>query len=62
MESLRAEIDKRTPHPELTKGLKRSDKKLEEAVTYGKETEKSSASKAASWREQIAAIRDQAKK
>jgi hypothetical protein len=62
VESLRAEIDKQTPHPELTKGLKRSDKKLEEAVTYGKETEKSSASKAASWREQIAAIRDQAKR
>jgi hypothetical protein len=62
VESLRAEVDKQTPHRELTKGLKRSDKKLEEAVTYGKETEKSSASKAASWREQIAAIRDQAKR
>jgi hypothetical protein len=34
---------------------------LEEAVALGKETKKASASKAASWREQIAAIRDQAK-
>ena len=61
VESLRSEIDKQTPHPELTKGLKKSDKTLEEAVALGKETKKASASKAASWREQIATIRDQAK-
>jgi hypothetical protein len=61
VESLRAEIDKRTPHPELTRGLAKSDKALKEAVAFGKETEKAAAGNAAAWREQIEAIRDEAK-
>jgi hypothetical protein len=60
VQSLRAEIDKRTPHPQLTKGLKKSDSTLKAAVAVGKETKKSASSKAASWRQQIAAIRDAA--
>jgi hypothetical protein len=60
MESLRAEIDKRTPHPELVKGLRKSDKTLKAAVSVGKETEEAAGSKAATWRRQIAAIRDTA--
>jgi hypothetical protein len=61
VKSLRSEIDRRTPHPELTAGLKKSNKALKSAVAAGKATEKSAAARAASLREQIAAIRDQAK-
>jgi hypothetical protein len=60
MESLRAEIDKVTPHPELVQGLRKSDKTLKAAVAVGKESEKAASSKAATWRRQIAAIRDTA--
>jgi hypothetical protein len=60
MESLRAEIDKRTPHPELVQGLRKSDKTLKAAVALGKESEEAASSKAATWRRQIAAIRDTA--
>src|SRR4051794_15004697 len=60
VQSLRAEIDKRTPHPELTQGLKKSDPTLKQAVAFGKETQKSATAKAANWREQIAAIREEA--
>lgn len=58
VQSLRSEIDNRTPHPELTQGLKKSDKTLKAAVAAGKQTEEAAASKAAVWRQQIAAIRD----
>jgi hypothetical protein len=62
VESLRAEIDKRTPHPELTRGLKKSDKTLKAAVAAGKRTQKSASSKADAWRQQVDAIRKRAKK
>lgn len=61
VKSLRSEIDKRTSHPELTEGLKKSDKTLKAAVALGKQTEESAASKASIWRQQIATIRDSAK-
>jgi hypothetical protein len=60
VQSLRAEIDKRTPHPELTQGLKKSHPTLKQAVAFGKETQKSATAKAANWREEIAAIREEA--
>ena len=60
MQSLRAEIDMRTPHPELVNGLRKADKTLKAAVAVGKETEEAAGSKAAAWRRQIAAIRDTA--
>jgi hypothetical protein len=56
--SLRSEIDARTPHPELTNGLKKSDKTLKAAVAVGKESAKAGTVKAANWRQQIAEIRD----
>jgi hypothetical protein len=62
VESLRAEIDKRTEHPELTRGLRKSNPTLKAAVAAGKQTQKSAGSKAGALHEQIAAIRDGAKK
>jgi hypothetical protein len=60
VKSLRSEIDKRTPHPELTQGLDPSDATLQAAVAAGAQTAESASSKASQLREQIAAIRDAA--
>jgi hypothetical protein len=54
--SLRAFIDSKTDHPGIDKGLPKSDSSLRAAVQAGKETAKSAASKADSWREQYAAV------
>jgi hypothetical protein len=61
VKSLRAEVDKRTPHPLLTDGLKKSDKTLKAAVAAGKATDRASAARAAALRGQVVAIRDAAK-
>jgi hypothetical protein len=58
VQSLRSEIDKRTPHPVLTKGLPKGNKVLRAAVKVGKETEESAGARAASLRQEITAIRD----
>ena len=50
MQSLRSEIDKRTPHPELVNGLRKSDRTLKAAVAVGKETEEAAGSKATTLR------------
>jgi hypothetical protein len=54
--SLRAFIDANTEHPGIDKGLPKSDRSLKGAVRLGRETESSSASKAAAWRQQTAAL------
>jgi hypothetical protein len=61
VQSLRAEIDKRTPHPVLIEGLKPTDDTLQHAIQAGRETERSAANKAESWHRQIAEIRDSVK-
>jgi hypothetical protein len=53
--SLRAFIDRQTDHPGIEKGLPRGDAKLRDAVKAGKQTARSAASKADSWREQYTA-------
>lgn len=58
--SLRSEIDQRTPHPELIEGLSPSNPTLQAAVAFGTETEESSNSKATALRGQIDAIRSAA--
>jgi hypothetical protein len=55
--SLRAWIDSQTDHPGIDQGLPKSDTALRGAVAVGKETEKSSASKAETWREQIRTLK-----
>ncbi len=60
IKSLRSEIDKRTPHPELTQGLDPTDATLQAAVAAGAQTAESASSKAGQLREQITAIRDAA--
>jgi hypothetical protein len=54
--SLRGEVDRRTEHPGIDEGLKKSDPKLKAAVALGKETAESASSKASAWREQIQKI------
>jgi hypothetical protein len=54
--SLRAFIDSKTDHPGIDKGLPKSDASLRAAVRAGRETEKSAASKAESWRGQYTAM------
>jgi hypothetical protein len=54
--SLRAFIDSKTDHPGIDKGLPKSDGSLRAAVRAGKETAKSAASKAGSWRSQYTAV------
>jgi hypothetical protein len=60
VKSLRAEIDRRTPHRELTQGLDPNDASLQAAVTAGTQTAEASSSRAAQLREQITTIRDSA--
>jgi hypothetical protein len=55
--SLRAWIDGQTDHPGIDQGLPKSNTALRAAVAVGKETSESASSKAASWREQVAAIK-----
>jgi hypothetical protein len=55
--SLRAWIDSQTDHPGIDQGLPKSNASLKAAVSLGKETEKSAASKAKTWREQIRTIK-----
>ncbi len=54
--SLRAWIDAQTDHPGIDQGLRKSDATLKAAVAAGKETAESASSKAANWRQQIAAL------
>jgi hypothetical protein len=54
--SLRAWIDGQTDHPGIDRGLKKTDATLKAAVAAGEETAASAASKAATWRDQIAAL------
>lgn len=56
--SLRSEVDRRTPHPELTKGLDSDNPTLQAAVAAGAQTAVAAGSKAAQLRTQIAAILD----
>lgn len=58
VKSLRSEIDKRTPHPELTNGLDSSNATLRAAVAAGEQTAAAAGSKALQLREQVTAIRD----
>ena len=55
--SLRAWIDSQTDHPGIDQGLPKSNASLKAAVSLGKETEKSAASKAKTWREQIRTLK-----
>lgn len=55
--SLRAWIDAQTDHPGIDQGLKKSNKALKAAVAVGKQTEKSAASKAGAWREQVKGLK-----
>ncbi len=57
VDSLRSEIDKRTPHPELVEGLPPSNSVLEAAVAVGAQTAAAAGSKATSLRTQIESIR-----
>jgi hypothetical protein len=54
--SLRSFIDSETDHPGIDKGLSKSDRSLKAAVQAGRETPKSAASKAHSWREQYRTV------
>ena len=56
-ESVRSWIDGQTDHPGIDQGLKKSDKKLKDAVALGKETAKSGRSKASALRAQITGLR-----
>lgn len=56
--SLRAWIDGQTDHPGIDNGLRRSDATLKAAVAAGKQTAESASSKAANWRQQVAALLD----
>jgi hypothetical protein len=60
VKSLRAEIDSRTPHPELTSGLKKSNQTLKAAVSASRGADRSSAARAASLRGQVETIRAEA--
>jgi hypothetical protein len=55
--SLRAWIDAQTEHPGIDQGLPKSNAVLESAVKLGQQTAESTSSRAAAWREQIAAIK-----
>ena len=55
--SLRSWIDAQTDHPGIDQGLKKSNETLKAAVAVGKETTKSSSSKAEAWRKQIRSLR-----
>jgi hypothetical protein len=55
--SIRAWIDGQTDHPGIDQGLPKSDASLKTAVSLGKETTKSAASKAETWREQIGTLK-----
>ena len=55
--SLRSWIDAQTDHPGIDQGLKKSNDPLKAAVAVGKETTKSSSSKAEAWRKQIRSLR-----
>jgi hypothetical protein len=54
--SLRAEIDKRTPHPQLSKGLDREDPTLRAAIARGEETASASAARAERLQKEVAAL------
>jgi hypothetical protein len=56
MESVRAIIDRLTPHPELVQGLSPDDERLRTAVAAGERAGESMSSKAASLHEQISAL------
>jgi hypothetical protein len=58
--SLRSWIDSQTDHPGIDQGLRKSDATLKAAVAVGKETAESASSKAAAWRQQVAAMLDTA--
>jgi hypothetical protein len=60
VKSLRSEIDKRTPHPELVEGLDPASPTLRSAVAAGEQTAESASALATQLREQIVAIRDAA--
>lgn len=60
VKSLRSEIDKRTPHPELVEGLDKENPTLQAAVAVGAQTAESAGAKATLLREQVGAIRDSA--
>jgi hypothetical protein len=62
VKSLRSEIDKRTPHPVLTEGLKKSNNALKAAVAAGDEAADASGAKASTIRDQVESIRDEAKR
>jgi hypothetical protein len=54
--SLRTEIDRRTPHPQLSRGLDKTDETLRAAIAAGEGTAAAAAAKAERLREQIATI------
>jgi len=54
--SLRAEIDKRTPHPQLSKGLDRTDPILQEAVAAGERTAAAAGARAEQLQAEIASL------
>lgn len=54
--SLREEVDKRTPHPQLSRGLERTDETLRAAVAAGEGTAAAAAGKAERLRAQISTI------
>jgi hypothetical protein len=60
-QSLRAEIDRRTPHSELVQGLRPENPTLQAAVTVGEQTAQAAGSRAEKLRERIAAVRDAAR-
>ncbi len=58
VESLRAEIDRRTDHPGIDHGLRKSNPALKAAVTAGKETARSAGEKAGAWRARVQELRE----
>lgn len=56
-QSITAWIDSQTDHPGIDPGLKKSDKRLKDAVALGRQTAKSGSSRAAALRAQITRLR-----
>jgi hypothetical protein len=54
--SLRAEVDKLTPHPQLSKGLDSADPTLQAAVAAGEQTAAAGSARAARLREEIVSV------
>ncbi len=54
--SLRAEVDKSTPHPQLSKGLDSTDPTLQAAIAVGEQTAAAGSARAERLREEISAV------